>query len=263
VAVAVLSRPRYRQPVSPARRAGALGLALALVTLLILALLRLGVAPPRPPGGRSLSTFSVLPEGERQAAARPQRPARRRAARPEPAPAQPAPPPALPPPLVPPQPIPGMILLTRAEMTAADIARVPKASGDRLAQADAGATATAPGAGEGNSDAVGTAPNGERLYAAQWYRKPPRNVLALYLSTSVPAGAWATIACRTIDRYQVDSCVQLDESPKGLGLSRALRSAAWQFRVLPPRLGGKPLIGAWVRILFTFEAAPDGASRRS
>ena len=189
---------------SPGRRATALGLALALVALLILALLRLGAVPPRPPGERSLSTFTVLPEGE-QTAPRPRREARRAAAKSPPPPA--AKPPPLPPAPLPNPAAPNMIVLSRDEMASADIGKMPSAAkGD--GQAEAG----------DDSAAAGTAPGGQPLYQAEWYREPPPNALALYLPRGAPAGAWATIACRTIERYHVDSCQQLDDSPPSLGL---------------------------------------------
>lgn len=240
-----LHRSSYRRPLSARRRAAAIALSVGVVALLILALLRLGAAPPRAHGGRSLSTFTVLPDAEHAAA--PQKEVVRRAV------AKVAPPPVRPPPL-PPAPLPGkavpnMIVLTRDEMAAADIGKMARASKGDVAAADAGDAAS-----------VGAGPNGERLYEAEWYREPPRNVLALYLPNGAPPGAWATIACRTVARYHVDSCEPLDEFPHGRGLSNALRNAAWQFLVRPPRLGGKPLVGAWVRIRFTFEAAPAGAA---
>ena len=40
----------------------------------------------------------------------------------------------------------------------------------------------------------------------------------------------------------------MGESPMGSGFGRAVRLAAWQFLVLPPRVDGKVMVGSWVRI---------------
>ena len=47
--------------------------------------------------------------------------------------------------------------------------------------------------------------------------------------------------------FRVDDCVALGES-RGSQMARAVLAAAWQFRVRPPRVGGKFLVGEWVRI---------------
>ena len=52
-------------------------------------------------------------------------------------------------------------------------------------------------------------------------------------------------------RFHVDNCVELGESP-GSGYARAVREAAWQFLVLPPRIGGKMMVGTWVRIRISY-----------
>lgn len=98
-----------------------------------------------------------------------------------------------------------------------------------------------------DSKRVGTAPNGEPLYAATWYREPSDDELRGYLSTADGPG-WGLIACRTAPDYRVEDCVGLDEFPNGSQINRAVLAAAWQFKVRPPRLGGRLLVGSWVRI---------------
>ena len=102
-----------------------------------------------------------------------------------------------------------------------------------------------------DTERVGTAPNGEPLYAARWYREPTDQELAGYLSTASSAGV-ALIACKTVAGYYVEDCELLSESPQGAGLGRAVLAAAWQFRVRPARLGGREQFGTWVRIRITY-----------
>lgn len=99
------------------------------------------------------------------------------------------------------------------------------------------------------------APNGEPLYAAQWYEEPNAEMMRSYLSTARGPG-WGLIACRTAPDYRVEDCVALDEYPEGSQIDRAVLAAAFEFRVRPPRLGGRPLIGAWVRIRISYDLAP-------
>ncbi|HEY5722094.1 MAG TPA: hypothetical protein VIT45_07210 [Allosphingosinicella sp.] len=94
---------------------------------------------------------------------------------------------------------------------------------------------------------MGTAPNGEPLYAAAWYREPEDKMLGDYLSTARGPG-WGLIACRTASGFRVVDCVGIDEYPRGSQIMRSVLAAAWEFRVRPPQRGGVPLVGAWVRI---------------
>ena len=68
-----------------------------------------------------------------------------------------------------------------------------------------------------------------------------------YLPRTAPEG-YGLVACKTIAGNRVEDCVELESQPPGSRLASAVRQAAWQFRVRPPRKGGKPLIGSWVKI---------------
>jgi len=120
-------------------------------------------------------------------------------------------------------------------------------SKDELAAADISKIPAAGAGGAGDSEVVGRGPNGDPLYAAQWAREPTNAEIAGYWPRNVTG--WGLVACKTMPNNRVDDCVELDQSPRGSRLASAVRQAAWQFRVKPPRKGGRELIGAWVRIL--------------
>ncbi len=148
-----------------------------------------------------------------------------------------------------PQPAPtalAIIPVTPSQMAAADIKPAPR-PGAAFAVSGKGQFGPAAPGNSGDTKSVGTAPNGQPLYAAAWYREPYDSELAGYLSTADGPG-WALIACRTVPDFRVDDCVGLDEYPNGSRLERAVLAAAWQFRVRPPRLGGVSKYGEWVRI---------------
>jgi protein TonB len=124
-------------------------------------------------------------------------------------------------------------------------------TGDQLAAADI-RNLPKPQPGEGDSEEVGRGPHGEVLYAAEWAREPTDAELAGYMPRNAPEG-WGLIACKTIPGNRVDDCVELGQSPAGSHLASAVRQAAWQFRVRPPRKGGKVMVGEWVRIRIDYE----------
>ncbi|MEQ8410001.1 MAG: hypothetical protein RIB52_00460 [Erythrobacter sp.] len=106
---------------------------------------------------------------------------------------------------------------------------------------------TGPPGAANDSERVGTAPNGEPMYAARWYREPTRQELAGYLSTASGPGS-ALIVCRTVPDFRVEDCELLGEAPRGSQIGRAVLAAAWQFRVRPAIVGGESQVGSWVRI---------------
>jgi protein TonB len=108
---------------------------------------------------------------------------------------------------------------------------------------------SAPAAMADADESVGVGPDGARLYDAEWYRLPTDAEIDPYLPKNAHSG-YGMIICKTAAEYHVEDCRELDEEPMGSGLARSMRLASWQFRVRPKRLGGRSLIGTWVRIRF-------------
>ncbi|PTD21662.1 hypothetical protein [Sphingomonas fennica] len=244
----------YRNEAPLHRRAGALFVAIAANVLLVVMLIRIAAMPPSEPteptkpltvellpDTSTSSTPSKAAEKKRSAEAASQRSRAPRAV-PVPTPTQPPPAQAL-------GPL-KMLILTPEEFAASDISKLPSHTEGR---ATADASTAGSGAGQdSSSDGPGSGPNGERLYNAEWYRPPTNAELNYYLPANAPRVGTGLIACRTAPNYRVEDCREIADAPPGSGLARAIRQAAWQFRVLPPRIGGRPMVGAWVRIRIDF-----------
>jgi protein TonB len=221
------------------RRLSGFGLALAINAGLLLVLMTLGVLPklgPRPsqgivvdllPGSRSAApkaTQKSTPAQQRHAAVP------KATLKPPPLVLPTKPTISVPRQAAPNAPLP-WVEMSKSDMAAGDISKM-----------------TSQGTGsEGDSEAVGRGPNGEVLYAAEWARHPTNAELGGYLPRNAPDG-YGEIACKTIPGDRVDDCIAIGQSPLGSHLAGAVLNAAWQFRVKPPRRGGKPLIGSWVQI---------------
>ncbi len=160
-------------------------------------------------------------------------------------------------PLKTPPPSPDFIKVSKADFDAMDLSKIPSNGGAGSGGAKGSGDASGKGTGGKGMIGPGAGPGGAQLYPVAWYREPYDSELAPYLAAakSVPAGASAEIACRMIENYHVENCQILNENPRGTGLAKALRLAAWQFLVRPPRIDNKPQLGVWVRIRFDFRGA--------
>jgi hypothetical protein len=230
------SRGSFRQRVIAA------ALALLVAAVVILLLILSGIMPQVfVPVGRALSTFnaatgSASPAAAPRPKAQPKQVARQQAASPR---ARTMPPPVVKMEIAPPT---GMIVLSKDEFAGADIGKIKGA-------ADSGTSGGEVAGGDSKAPyGPGPSPGGKTLYAAEWVREPTRTEMATYMPRGMVEG-WGMIACQTIARNRVENCRQLGESP-GSGISRGMRQAAWQFLIRPPRINGRPMIGAWVSIRY-------------
>lgn len=235
------------QPGSPRERAVASALSLGIILIVVLAVIYQAVVPPeRTPVKRPI-TFNVEADdpdkSARSSQARPKAP--QAATRPVPRQDRPRPKPPI---TVqkqveraePEDGIPGFIPLSKADFAASDIGRIKGAAKGSDSNGKGNDSRTAYGPGQG--------PGGVRLYEAEWYRPPTSAQLVTYLPDANGVEGWGLVACRTVERYHVEDCQILGESPRGSGFGRAVQNAAWQFLVRPPRVNDKPQVGEWVRI---------------
>ncbi len=145
---------------------------------------------------------------------------------------------------------PSMIYLSPDQFAAADIGKMKGKRGDGSDNGTNASSAYGPGEG----------PGGAQLYNAEWYREPTSAELGGYLPSDMPRNGYGLIACQTVERFHVDNCRVLGEHPLGSGLGQAVRRAAWQFLVTPPRINGRPQLGAWVRIRIDYSEGTPRAN---
>lgn len=224
------------------RRTLAISLAVLIPGLLLLLLLTFGFESQPDHKEERVSVVSLEATEISEEAPKPSS-AEREQAKEQPVPPQPAPQEPLPPQAA--EQLPPPTIPTPSE-------RPPSPEPPRVAVRPSGGQVYGPpdrsrSSASRDTERVGTAPNGEPLYAAAWYREPRDDELRGYLSTASGPG-WGLIACRTAPDYRVEDCVGLDEYPNGSQINRAVLAAAWAFQVRPPRVGGRPLVGSWVRI---------------
>lgn len=246
----ILRLPAYRHVPTARVRLAAIALSLAICLGIGVMLVWMGMIGGTDGARRDRITavsFSPDPARKTGGAAEAQAPA---------APSRIVPQEAVPPPQVP-VPVPSPPVMPPLDLS--------RKTADPVSSFDLGKLARRSGAAGGGAQGSGAVygpgegPGGQTLYNAEWYREPSDAEISGYMPASNVRPEWAMIACRTVERYHVENCQELGESPRGSGLARAMRRAAWQFLVRPPRIDGKPVIGAWVRIRFDFKsrAAPE------
>lgn len=244
------------QPGSPRERLVSSVLSIGIILIVVLAIIFQAVVSPERSQSKRPVTFNVAADDPDKAArssqSRPKAPRAASRAQEQPS-SRPKPPVTVQKQIAAPDAedgIPGFIKMSRADLAASDIGRMkgPASGSDTNGRGNDASTAYGPGEG----------PGGVRLYEADWYRRPTDAELATYMPQNGAVSGWGLIACQTVERYGVENCQILGESPRGSGFGRAVQNAAWQFKVLPPRIDNKPQIGAWVRIRIDYTVREAG-----
>lgn len=247
-----LSSPYERPPLQ--RRVSGLALAVAVNVALVLVLLTIGNFAPEAKKISQALVVDLMPESHSVATPTQSKSEQKTVARSatKPIPTIKPPPIVLPakPTIAVPRPTPPAepsnsspwIEMSKDDMAASDIGNLPKSASGSA----------------GDSQVVGQGPHGEVLYAAEWARHPSDTELSGYLPRNGGDG-FGLIACKTLPGNRVDDCIELDQTP-GSHLASAVRQAAWQFRVRPPRRNGVPLVGSWVSIRIDYYGRGSGSA---
>lgn len=246
-----LAAPYARTPLR--ERAAGLAIGIAINAALILMLIRLGIVP-LPEAQKALRgiVLDLIPSEQSASAPHQQK---TQLQHPQPESNRPVP---KPPPII----LPVKPTITPPRRPSSKPSPWVEMSKDEMASSDISKLANSGSGSAGDSEIVGRGPNGEALYAAEWAREPTNAELDGYLPRKGIDG-FGLIACKTIADDRVEDCIELDQTP-GSHLASAVRQAAWQFRVRPPRRGGRSLIGSWVRIRIDYysETGPSEETSR-
>jgi periplasmic protein TonB len=230
--------PRWHR-LNLGQRATAVAITLAIEVLLLLALLSLSLSVEEMPKPK-LTEVDLTAENVAEPAS--EEPA------PEQSPQQPTeqstPPPVDAPVLAPTLPPAAVIPLPTAPVAPPPPAEPPRSAPRAVVRDQAYGPPDTGRPASTDSVRVGTAPDGSPLYRAEWYRQPGKEFDG-FLTQASPG--WGLMACRTIPNFYVTDCVPLGETP-GSMLTRSMLAGSGVLRVRPPRLGGRLLVGSWVRI---------------
>lgn len=222
-------------------RAGAVGLTLTVYALMLAILAIFGGGPlVRRKAEEALNTILIAPPKQPATPPPHQPPSRRTGGSPKLLKITPEP--ALKPDITAPAAIKPIVDLPKMDYALEGPASTASGA-DKAAGAGSGTGGT--GTGTGSQSGSG----GVVLYQAQWQKMNTAEELHRKVPRNAPSsGGWGEIACRSAPNFRVTDCKLWGESPKGSGYGQAVLGIADVFRVKPPLVDGKPLIGAWVLI---------------
>jgi protein TonB len=136
----------------------------------------------------------------------------------------------------------GFVHMSHADLAAADISKIH--STPSTGKSDSGT--------DGGGSTTGEGPGGAHLYRAEWYREPRDSEIDGYMRPGQSSGRWAklyAVLFRTITSRIVANWTRSRADRVWLGF--CVKRLGNFLSV--PHVNGKPQLGTWVSIRFTFE----------